>query len=80
MYKKRKKEKADIKSKIGTARTWFLGFSDWLSISGSLASQRLGQFLEPFLQLQRKLLVALFTNGFHVKLHKFVPANKENAV
>lgn len=53
---------------------------DRLSVSGSFASQRLGQFLQSFLQLQRKLLVTLFTNGFHVKLHKFVPANKEEAV
>lgn len=45
-------------------------------MSGSLASQRLGQFLEPFLQLQRKLLVTLFTNRFHVKLHKFVLESK----
>lgn len=38
----------------------------------SLASQRLGQFLESLLQLQRKLLVTFFTNGLHVKLNKFV--------
>lgn len=43
----------------------------------SLAPQGLCQFLEPFLQLQRKLLITLFTNRLHVKLNKLVPANKE---
>lgn len=44
---------------------------------GSLASQRLGQFLEPLFQLQRELLVTLLTNGLHVKLNKLVPAGKK---
>lgn len=43
----------------------------------SLASQRLGQFLEPFFQLQRKLLVTLLANGLHVKLNKLVPAGRK---
>lgn len=37
-----------------------------------LASERLSQFLESLLQLQRKLLITFFTNGLHVKLNKFV--------
>lgn len=48
-----------------------------LAGSSSLASQRLRQLLEPFLELQRKLLVTLFTNRLHVKLNKLVPARKE---
>lgn len=38
----------------------------------SLASKRLGQFLKSLLQFQGKLLITFFTNGFHVKLNKFV--------
>lgn len=40
--------------------------------SSSLASQGLSQLLEPFLQLQRKLFITLFTNRLHVKLNKLV--------
>lgn len=47
-----------------------------LTRSSSLATQGLGQFLESFLQLQRKLLVTLFTNRLHVELNKLVPAKK----
>lgn len=52
--------------------------SRWLSWRGSLPSQRLRQLFEPFLQLQRKLLVTLFTNGLHVKLNKLVPAERKH--
>lgn len=45
--------------------------------TGSLASQRLSQFLQPFFQLQRKLLVTLLTNGLHVKLNKLVPVGRK---
>lgn len=47
---------------------------------GSLASQSLGQFLEPFFQLQGEFLVTLLTNGLHVKLNKFVPAERKRIV
>lgn len=47
-----------------------------LTRGSSLATQGLGQFLESFLQLQRKLLVTLFTNRLHVELNKLVPAKK----
>lgn len=43
-----------------------------LAGGSSLASQGLGQLLEPLLQLQRKLLVTLFTDRLHVKLNKLV--------
>lgn len=48
--------------------------------SVSLASQRLSQFLEPFLQLQWELLITLLTNRLHVKLNKFVPVQREQIV
>lgn len=37
------------------------------------AGSQLRQLLQPFLQLQRELLVAPLTHGLHVKLHKLVP-------
>lgn len=38
-----------------------------------LPSQSFSQFLQSFLQLQRKLLVTLFADRLHIKLNKFVP-------
>lgn len=43
-----------------------------LAWSSSLASQSLCQLLESFLELERKLLITLFTNRLHVKLNKLV--------
>lgn len=37
------------------------------------AGSQLRQLLQPFLQLQRELLVAPLTHGLHVELHKLVP-------
>lgn len=51
-----------------------------LAGSSSLASQGLSQLLESFLQLERKLLVTLFTNRLHVELNKLVPAKKERKI